>query len=108
MCAAIPPVSIGWCSQYVDKLYGSASTTLYPTAEISALENHFHDYLGPHTRRVAYHYLLPDKHLILQICAENCGPTQAGIARVAWPWFRGMCAANGVESCVNAFMECAS
>ncbi len=54
-----------------------AGGSLYPTPEVAELEQHFHDDLGPHTRRAAYFFAFGDPSLLGRIAAHNVGPLQA-------------------------------
>jgi glutathione S-transferase len=38
---------------------------------------HYHDYLGPHTRRLAYHYLLDDPKVFVKLARKNVGAFQS-------------------------------
>jgi glutathione S-transferase len=69
--------------EYVDREFGGG--TLYPSAEVHALEDEFHDHLGPHTRRVAYHYSLKDPALIRETARKNVGATQSMLFSLAMP-----------------------
>jgi glutathione S-transferase len=53
-------------------------------SEVQALEEHFDTALGPHTRRLAYYYLLPHKELVLQ----SMLPGVEGAERVLYRIFR--------------------
>lgn len=74
-------------AQYVDRRYATPATTIYPTKEAGELEDRFHDYVGPHTRRVAYYHLLQDRDTLLEVCRRNSGPTQTRLVDLAWPLF---------------------
>lgn len=71
----------------MDGRYSTPATTIYPTKEASDLEDRFHDYVGPHTRRLAYFHLLQDRDLMYDMFRRNCGSTQTRIIQAAWPLF---------------------
>jgi glutathione S-transferase len=57
-------------------------------AEASSLAQTFHDNLGPKTRLLTYHWLLPERDLMGWIAHENVGPVQTRIVISAYPLFR--------------------
>lgn len=68
--------------RYASDRFGDERTTLHPAehrAEIEALELRLHDRVGPHTRRVIYHHLLPDRERMAALARRNVGPVQAGL-----------------------------
>jgi len=66
--------------RFVSEQRSTPETTLYPAehrAEIEELEQHVCGHLGPHTRRVAYFYVLAQPELLRQMARANVGPAQA-------------------------------
>ena len=65
-------------SKWVDTHFAKqAGQSLYHSPEVAKLEQRFHDRLGPHTRRMAYWYLLPQRTLMRDIARRNVGAAQA-------------------------------
>jgi len=54
----------------------------------TALAQTFHDELGPKTRLLIYHWLLPERELMAWIARENVGPVQTRIVTTTYPLFR--------------------
>lgn len=70
----------GQIVRYASARYSSPDTTLYPEGaadEIEAFERRVHDHIGPHARRLAYHYLLANPPLFSEIIRSNVGRMQA-------------------------------
>ncbi len=66
---------------------------LYPVepehrAEVEALEERFDTRLGPHTRRVAYFYLLPHRPLVMAAVLPEVGTGQRVVFRLGFSFFR--------------------
>lgn len=64
---------VGFVSTYV----GDPARSLYWSSEAIELDRHFSGQLGADTRRLAYHYLLPEQALLEQLAHRNAGPVQA-------------------------------
>lgn len=79
--------------QHADAQYAAhADACLFPVgdATVPALCAHLHDKLGPHTRRVAYHYLLQEADEFLDTCEQNVGPgAQMWAFRAMFPFASG-------------------
>jgi len=58
---------------------------LYSVPEAAPLERHFHDAVGPHTRRVAYATLFEQPELMRQIVQRNVHGLQASVFMAAYP-----------------------
>lgn len=58
------------------------SESLYPSPEVEELEARFHDELGPHSRRIAYHAVLADGDLANEIARANVSARQATLFRL--------------------------
>ncbi len=69
--------------RYVSDRHGGGA--LYPTSEVAELERHYHDRLGPHTRRVAYCFALGDRALVERMADENVSARQAFWFKRAYP-----------------------
>lgn len=54
-------------------------------SEVLALEEHFDTDLGPHTRRLAYFYLLPHKELVLRSMLLGVGTAEGLLYRLVRP-----------------------
>lgn len=70
-----------------------ADRRLYPEdlaarTEVEALEDRFDEHLGPHTRRVAYYFLLPDRKLVSDMLAQSLSPLQEAATRALFPVVR--------------------
>jgi len=76
--------------QYISKNYGDSETSLYPIPEALELEKYYHDRLGPHTRRIAYYFVLQKPELLLFMAKHNVGWAQALLARLTLPVGRRM------------------
>lgn len=77
---------------YLDAEHGDARR-LYPAddglrTEVEQLEERFDTRLGPHSRRVVYHHLLPDRRLALEAIEPGVGNIQRLIFRAGFPFFR--------------------
>lgn len=71
--------------RYVSDRYARPGEDLYPTPEVSELEQHLHDELGPHTRRAAYGLFFSQPDLLHAVAAHNVDPVQAGIFKLSYP-----------------------
>jgi glutathione S-transferase len=71
--------------RYVSDRFASPTEDLYPTSEVAELERHFHDELGPYTRRVAYDAFFQRPALLQETVAHNVGPVQAGLFKLSYP-----------------------
>jgi glutathione S-transferase len=71
--------------RYVSERFAPPGHDLYPLSEVAELEHHFHDDLGPHTRRVAYATLFEQPALMQQIAQHNVGRLQAWVFMRAYP-----------------------
>ncbi len=60
---------------------------LYPSDEVRSLERRFHDRLGPHTRRLTYHHILPMHDLMRELARNNVGGFEAGLFSLGLPVF---------------------
>lgn len=69
--------------RWVDRHH--AGGALYPSEEVAAFEQELGDALGPHTRRVAYFHMLPDRALVTRLAAKNTGAAQALAFRATAP-----------------------
>ena len=56
---------------------GDPSRALYWSGEIVELDRRFSGRFGADTRRVAYHYLLPEQELLERLAIRSVGPIQA-------------------------------
>jgi glutathione S-transferase len=74
--------------RYASERFGSPETTLLPAPEAAELEQHFHDHLGPHTRRVAYWTALGTPALLFAMADRNVGPVQAALFKRLFPLLR--------------------
>lgn len=80
--------------RFLDAEHGNG-TRLYPLdaglrAEVEQLEDRFSTRLGPHTRRVVYFHLLPDRSLALEAIEPEVGGFQRLVFRIGFPFFRFM------------------
>jgi glutathione S-transferase len=71
--------------RYVSERFAPPGHDLYPLSEAADLEHHFHDDLGPHTRRVAYDTLFEQPELMRQIARHNVDRLQAWAFMRAYP-----------------------
>jgi len=62
--------------------------SLFPTAEVSELVDHYGDQLGPYTRLLAYWHLGRHKGMIEQLAANNVGPREAWVFKRVVPLVR--------------------
>ncbi|HVI00630.1 MAG TPA: glutathione S-transferase C-terminal domain-containing protein [Enhygromyxa sp.] len=62
---------------FVSSHVGDPARSLYWSNEVVELDRHFSGRLGADTRRVAYHYLLPQQDLLEQLAHHSVGPLQA-------------------------------
>lgn len=63
--------------RFADAHRARGTPTLFPSTDAADLSDRYHDELGPHSRRVAYHHLFTDLDAI-RAAAERCvGPIQA-------------------------------
>jgi glutathione S-transferase len=74
---------------YLDRI-GAAAWRPYPVepklrSEVLAMEEHFDTDLGPHTRRLAYFYLLPHKELVLRSMLPRVGTVEGLLYRLVRP-----------------------
>jgi len=84
--------------RYVSDSFASPGQELYPTPEVSELEQHFHDELGPHTRRAAYGLFFDRPELLQAVADHNVDRVQAGLFRAAYPLVkRGLKRALGID-----------
>jgi glutathione S-transferase len=77
---------------FLDERHGNGCR-LYPTdpelrSEVNELEELFDTRLGPHTRRLAYFHLLPQRSLALAAIMPGVSSGQGFIFRVGFPFFR--------------------
>lgn len=73
-------------SRHIDARHGRPDTSLYRYgAETHVLEDHLHDSFGPHTRRLAYFYLMQEEQLLFDIFRLNSGAAQTALVKAAWP-----------------------
>ncbi|MCP5468095.1 MAG: glutathione S-transferase family protein [Deltaproteobacteria bacterium] len=49
--------------KYLSDRFAEKKNHLYPTAEVTQLQNYFHDHLGPATRKIVYYMLLPSPEI---------------------------------------------
>lgn len=80
--------------KYVSEHFSTPDTSLYPSEEVVALEQHVHDMLGPHTRRVAYFYGLADPALMFDVADKNVSASQAAWFRRVYPLVKGVIMRN--------------
>jgi glutathione S-transferase len=71
--------------RYVSERFAPPGQGLYAVPEAAELEAHFHDDLGPHTRRVAYATLFAQPELMRQIAHRNVDSLQAKMFMAAYP-----------------------
>lgn len=75
-------------ASYADERYGTPATSLLPSKhkqEILATDLHYHDFLGPHTRRLAYFHLLKNEEVLMDCFSRNVDPAQFRVFRMLWP-----------------------
>lgn len=77
---------------YLDAEHGNGKR-LYPVddglrCEVEQLEERFDTRLGPHTRRVVYFHLLPNRKLALEAIEPGVSGGQRFVFRVGFPFFR--------------------
>src|SRR5205807_1286663 len=53
--------------------------------EVEALEQDFDERLGPHTRRLVYYHLLPDRELTLAAIGQRAPRVEVAAARLGYP-----------------------
>lgn len=78
--------------QFLD-VRDSAGRRLYPgdadrRREVEEMEDLFDEKLGPHTRRVAYHHLLPHKQLVLDAVLHKASGVDRALFRGLFPLMR--------------------
>ena len=71
--------------RYVSDRFAPKGHDLYSVPEAAPLERHFHDAVGPHTRRVAYATLFEQPELMRQIAQRNVHGLQASVFMAAYP-----------------------
>jgi glutathione S-transferase len=71
--------------RYVSEQFAPPGHDLYAATEAAELERHFHDHLGPHTRRVAYATLFDQPELMRDIARRNVDALQASVFIAAYP-----------------------
>jgi glutathione S-transferase len=71
--------------RYVSERFAPKGHHLHPVPEAAELERHFHDALGPHTRRVAYATLFEQPDLMRQVAQRNADSWQASAFMAAYP-----------------------
>jgi glutathione S-transferase len=79
---------------HLDREHGNGQR-LYPVddglrAEVEQLEERFDTRLGPHTRRVVYFHLLPERKLAIETIGPGVGGVQKMVFRAGFPFFRFM------------------
>ncbi len=77
--------------RYASDRFGTEQTSLYPAehaAQIEQIEQRVGEHLGPHTRRIAYYYLLADPKRLAWLMRSNTGRVQYGIYAALSPVFR--------------------
>lgn len=74
--------------RYLSDRYLEPKQSLFPTAEVSALDEHYNRYLGPHTRRVFYSNVLSDQGLMFELADRNVSPAQARLFKLVFPLAR--------------------
>lgn len=72
--------------RYLERRYGAS--WLFAPLEAAALEEELDAELGPHSRRVAYYYLLPETALLRQRLAMDVPRREAAIASALFPVVR--------------------
>jgi glutathione S-transferase len=71
--------------------WATADRKLYPAPvedEVAALEDLFDEQLGPHTRRLAYYYTLPDRALVVGLGTRDVPRWQARLVDWGFPLAR--------------------
>lgn len=58
--------------------------------EAIAMAQSFHDRLGPRTRRLVYHWSLPDREMMIWTARQNVGRLQSGVLHLGYPVFRAV------------------
>ena len=71
--------------RYLSERFAPKGQDLYGVPEAAETERHFHDALGPHTRRVAYATLFEQPELMRQIAQRNVDSLQASVFMAAYP-----------------------
>jgi glutathione S-transferase len=74
---------------YVSDRFAPDGHGLYPTSEVSELEQHFHDELGPHTRRAAYGMFFDAPELLKDVARHNVSPLAASAFIAAYTLVKG-------------------
>ncbi len=67
--------------------FAPEGTGLYPDREVEAWEQYLHDKLGPHTRRVIYHFALGSRRDMMLLAQRNVGKKQVALFRACYPLF---------------------
>lgn len=63
--------------RFADAARAEGTPTLFSTAEADELSERYHDELGPHARRLAYHHLFTDPEAIRRAAYASVGRIQA-------------------------------
>lgn len=74
------------CLRYLASRYGA--TWLYEPAEAAQLEEQFDTELGPHSRRFAYFYILPETERVVQLLTGKVPAIEAAIVKPLFPLIR--------------------
>lgn len=75
--------------RYLGERFADArAASLFPSDEAVELDEHYNRHLGPHTRRVFYHHLLPDREEACRLAERNASPLQARAFELLYPVFR--------------------
>jgi glutathione S-transferase len=70
---------------YVSDRFAPRGLELYPTSEVSQLEQQLHDELGPHTRRAAYGACVADPSILRDLASNNVDRVQSTLFVAALP-----------------------
>lgn len=63
--------------RWVSDKFSDETTTLYPSDDVRAMDQHLHDDFGHHVRRVAYLEVLREGRLFESLAKKNVGAVQA-------------------------------
>ena len=75
--------------KYLDGRYRNDSQkSLFPSKEVENLVQHYHDFFGTHTRRIAYYFILNNKKLVFALANNNVDKFQALLCRLFYPCFQ--------------------
>ncbi len=74
--------------RYLSERCLSEDETLFPTEEVVQLDEHYNQYLGPHTRRLFYFNVLNQPDLMFELADRNVSAGQAWLFKILFRSFR--------------------